>query len=200
MTQSETAKNHRLNVSYVGGLGAGVVAASAVYAVISVLALVIIRPYRSIDSTVLSGIRTLPRETILGWVFHSAHQVPIEVSGEGVPASTHLALIEQTIWLPFYTVLPPVVLLGVGFLLASSRVTWGARSGFEAGASVALGYLPFVVASLILWTGTYTIDQGFGEEAAVTVSPDPVFAIPIAGLLYPVLFGGIGGILGDWWT
>lgn len=77
----------------------------------------------------------------------------------------------------------PVVLL----VVAGGLVAWhvgaaGPREGLLAGVTVAVGYLAVVVLALFVAS-----DGG--------VAPSPLRAVVVAGIVYPVAFGALGGTL-----
>ncbi|NHN59549.1 MULTISPECIES: transporter [Halorussus] len=81
--------------------------------------------------------------------------------------------------------LPAVLLLVAGFLAARGR-RGGATAGAAAGAALVVGYLPLSAAAAFATT------HAIGETQA-TVSADPVTAILLAGAVYPVALGAVGG-------
>lgn len=95
----------------------------------------------------------------------------------------------------------PTVVFGA--VLASTLVAFGYLTAREAepetvvsavtrGMSLAVGYLPFLVLSHVLVAATVP-----------SVSPFGVTALRLfvdVGVLYPVVFGGLGGFLHGWWS
>lgn len=71
--------------------------------------------------------------------------------------------------------LPPLALLA-----GADAPTPGAGSG----ALVAVGYLPLALLGAVLFR--FSVGDG-------AVAPDPVTAVLLAGLVYPLVFGGVGG-------
>lgn len=81
--------------------------------------------------------------------------------------------------------LPAVLLLVAGLLVAQGR-RGGATAGAAAGAALVVGYLPLSAAA------AFATSHAIGETQA-TVSADPVTAILLAGAVYPVALGAVGG-------
>lgn len=111
-------------------------------------------------------------------------------SSAGVPGAVYL--------------LVPVVLLGYnGWTMASRYATPSERAAAVAGASTAVGYsvavlgsmaaLAFLVEALL---GLFGVTVVVGA-ATRTVSSPRTFVV--AGLLYPVVFGGLGGYVAYRW-
>lgn len=126
----------------------------------------------------------------VGFFLYNAHFVDVTFSGPGGARSVNLLwMTEGSTAFPagVYHVLPVVVLLVAGFLVASwTDIEDGRLASAIAGSTVATGYLLFVVLGLVLFQTT-------GETAA---SPDLAASVLVAGLAYPVVFGGIGGVVG----
>lgn len=82
--------------------------------------------------------------------------------------------------LSIFNVVPAIVLLGAGFYVASQD-----RSGYQAGIGIAIGYLPLAVLSSLL---------AFRIE---TKPMTPFDVLLFAGIVAPVVFGGIGGLVAN---
>jgi hypothetical protein len=80
---------------------------------------------------------------------------------------------------------PPVLLLVAGAV--AGRGTPDLRDAALSGLAVAAGYLPLAA------VGVYAVRQT-GNWG--TLGPDPVLAIALAGVAYPVAFGVVGGVVG----
>lgn len=120
-----------------------------------------------------------------GWLFYSGHFVETRVTREfgWIEQVTYINLVGQGAGrLELLYFLPPVVLIVAGALAVIYGHAADARAGAKRGASVAFGYFPLVALGLILFS--------YGSTR-----PDPVPAIFVAGILYPVVFGGIGGVV-----
>lgn len=84
---------------------------------------------------------------------------------------------------------PPVVLVVTGYVVARYGETVGVRGEDYAGASIVLGYLPCAVAGGLLYT--------VGHPA---VGPQLLSTFFVAGGVYPVFFGWFGGRTARIWT
>lgn len=121
------------------------------------------------------------------WLFYNAHTVDITQSVPNQNGSAEpFNLLEwyQVGELWHFQAIPAVLLFVGGFLLARNRPT--PKSGFRAGAAISYGYLPLVVG------GAY-----FSEitEGSMSVGPEIQSAILIAGCAFPLVFGGLGGVV-----
>lgn len=134
----------------------------------------------------LLGGQAIPAWKGVSWLFLNAHFVATRiptiaggtrtanfVTGEG--GSTLLL------------VLPALLLVVAGAVVAFGRSD-NPANGAKAGAGLVVGYLPLSVAAAFLTA------HAIGNTE-VAISPDPVTAILLAGVVYPVVFGAIGGVL-----
>lgn len=112
--------------------------------------------------------------TILG--FSTLHLWPLIVSSSSMGGLVPL------------TIVPLVILVAGGYLVASRT---GRGNGFVNGASVVVGYL-----ALTLVAYAYLIFLASGRTG-MTIDLDVLLQILFTGVLYPAVFGGIGGILAD---
>lgn len=87
-----------------------------------------------------------------------------------------------------WTILPIVLLIVAGYAVASG--TGDRSSGFKNGASVTAGYLLLTVLAFLL-----LIVMG-GRAGSVQIG-QLVVGIIFTGILFPVVFGGIGGAIAD---
>jgi len=88
--------------------------------------------------------------------------------------------------LPF-TVVLAAVLVGAGFAVASLADGYRVEGGFKHGASIAIGYFPVAVLA--------TLVVGVTVSDVTLLSLDSLLTLLVAGLVYPVVFGGLGGFL-----
>lgn len=123
------------------------------------------------------GVRSVARATV-GDFFVSHYGVTdgviFGVAGVGtVPA-------------PVYYLVPPLVLAGCGRQCASQVTAADAQAAFVNGATITLGY-GLIVGLLLaaLFRGT---------EVGI-VGLEPSRAVLLGGLVYPIVFGGVGGLL-----
>lgn len=125
-----------------------------------------------------------------GQVFYNAMFVPLDVgNGQFVNDSVNLLtddIASEVFSLPtfLYHLVPilVIVLAGVFVVLALEETDF--VHGAILGATVVVGF--FVLALL----GTFIFSSDFG-------SPDLVWGVVVAGIVYPVVFGAIGGIIGS---
>ncbi|MFO7926724.1 MAG: hypothetical protein ACQET5_07790 [Halobacteriota archaeon] len=126
-----------------------------------------------------------PVYELVGWVFYNAHLVDISYSGLG-PFSPPRSFIGGDGFTPFLYVIPPALLIVAGLALGRYSGATEAKDGAIAGALVVPGYLVAAIVGTVL----FTVDVGDASGA-----PDLIPAILIAGFVYPVFFGAIGGVI-----
>ncbi|MFB6360862.1 MAG: transporter [Halobacteriales archaeon] len=137
----------------------------------------------------LLGVDAIPTWKGVGWLFYGAHGVGtrfpmpgggtelvnlVEQSGEGPVALLYL--------------LVPLLLVLAGAVGAWRAGAEDGSSGAVAGAMVAIGY--FMPAAI----GTVLFAHGI-ENTGRSIAVDPITGVLLAGVIYPVVFGAIGGIL-----
>lgn len=148
----------------------------------------------------LFGEATIPTWKAVGWVFYNAHLVALEIPMPGGAVSRDLIAAEGGS-VGLYLV-PPVLLTLAGWLVARTAYDLGGSrvglpatdaddgssvsvtDGARAGAAIVVGYLLVAVA------GAFALSA---DAFGATVGPDLLGAAAVAGLLYPVLFGALGG-------
>ena len=121
---------------------------------------------------------------LVGWVFYNAHYVSVEVPG--LFGSTSVNLVGETFSSALLIVLPLVLLIR-GAAIALATDIGGPVAGGTAGVAVTLGYLPLAL------VGAVAVRIDIGDA---TAGPTLVAAVLLAGLVYPLVFGGIGGAVG----
>lgn len=95
-----------------------------------------------------------------------------------------------------YYAVPVVVLLLVGVALARLASTRDPGAAAVGGVAMAVGYLLPTIAGTELFE--VTADSGWFGMATTTVSPMlTVTTIALMGLLFPILFGGMGATIGS---
>lgn len=121
----------------------------------------------------------------VGWLFYNAHLVSTRFEGGlGGPRSENfIASADGGATVLLYLV-PVVLLVGAGALLARYEGVEEAGDGAVAGVAVAAGYFPLALVGAFL----------FSYEGSV--APDLVTALLLAGLLYPLALGAVGGAAG----
>ncbi|QLD89480.1 hypothetical protein HWV07_10750 [Natronomonas salina] len=135
--------------------------------------------------------------TKVGWLFFNAHTVHLTESatffGETMTVSGHDFISREgaSEYLTFLHTIPPLTLVLGGVL---SAVGWPKTRtlSFAAlnGTSIAVGYCLAVIVAVFLFSATET---AFG--ASGTIRPAPLYAILVGGLVYPLVFGGLGGVV-----
>lgn len=134
---------------------------------------------------------TVPSPWVVGaWVFYNAQLIPTSVplpsewGGSARLTNKHLLLAADGGLLILYVV-PPLLLTGAGYLVVRTGPTYGAAGELYAGASIALVYL------LLLVVGAFV----FAAKAdGILVTPAGLQTVWL-GLVYPTVFGALGGIL-----
>ena len=133
---------------------------------------------------------------VAGWFFYNAHHVPLAESlsafGETMTASGYdlLDMDSTSEYLDFLYVIPPLILFIFGVLAAASEgKTRSISLAFVNGASIVVGYLIAVIIGLVIFAESITTMGVTG-----TLRPDIIQSLIIAGVVYPVIFGGIGGV------
>jgi len=132
----------------------------------------------------------------VGMLFYNAHFVDTVLTGEALGetgTSSENVLRNATTQLPeaAYFAVPVVVLVVAGFAAVrlGSRLTAPA-DGAVGGSLIALGAFPFSILGVLVFetTGSFLFVDG-------SAAPDLVTGILLVGIVYPVVFGGVGGLL-----
>lgn len=127
---------------------------------------------------------TIPTWKAVGWIIHSAHNAKLLVPLPEYRVTAAVNLVAQAGGgYQLLYLLPPIILLVAGYLVARTSRTYGAQGEQFTGASVALGYLPCCIAGGLIFS-----------VAIPPVAPDLLQSILYAGLGYPVVFGWLGGL------
>ncbi len=119
----------------------------------------------------------------VGWLFYNAHFVRTRLDGGLGPDSENFIAASDGGAIVLLYLVPVVLLLAAGFLLARSVDVGAPADGAAAGAAVAVGYFPLALLGRFL----------FSYEGSI--APDLVTAMLLAGLVYPLVFGAIGGAI-----
>lgn len=130
-----------------------------------------------------------PIETwhVVGWMYYSAHFVDTRITAQFGPGETtfYVDLVREGSGnLELLYLVPVALLLLAGLALAIDAASTSFADGAVAGATVTVGYLLAVLIGLVLF-------------AYNGIRPDPVPAVLVAGVLYPLVFGAIGGAIGS---
>lgn len=124
-----------------------------------------------------AGAPFAPAWKAAGWAFYDAHLVGTRLPG----VSGHVDLVSLA-GVQFLYLVPPLLLVLAGGVVAMLVGVDGPRSGVRAGLTIAVGYLLFAVIGALL-------------VSFVGIQPDLLRASVIAGVVYPIAFGAIGGWL-----
>lgn len=119
-----------------------------------------------------------------GWIYYNAQFVDVELGDAALISSVNYL---RTGWggsVPalVYHLVPAVVLLAAGFLLASKVGASELRDGAVRGASIVTGTV------LLAALGTVLFSTRGGAPALLT-------GVLFAGIVYPAVFGAVGGAL-----
>lgn len=120
---------------------------------------------------------------VVGWLLYSAHFVDTRlVAGIGpIETAVYVDLVGEGSSELLYLV-PPTILLVAGFLVVFLARLDDPIQGATLGVSVTIGYLLAVGIGLVAFA--------YGDTR-----PDPAVAIVVAGVVYPAVFGAIGGAI-----
>ncbi len=133
----------------------------------------------------LFGGDPIPAWQAVGWVFYNAHFVATEIPQPlgGVRVENFIASADG---LTALYLVPPVLLCLAGVAVGRVAAAETPVDGAIVGAVVTAGYLPLAVIGAIIFR--YSVGDG-------TVTPDLIAAVLLAGVVYPLSFGGIGGAI-----
>jgi len=138
-----------------------------------------------------------------GWIYYNAQFADLTVAADAGGASRSTSfnyLTDDTLFgnsvesldvpIIIYHLLPIIVLIGAGFALARYVDAREASDGAVAGGTLALG----TVVPALLGTILFSVEEGF-FVGSVEVSPALVDGLLFVGILFPVVFGAIGGVI-----
>ena len=121
----------------------------------------------------------------VGWVFYNAHFVDVEVPALIGAARSVNFIAESDGGFTYLYLVPPLLLLVSGVAIARAAGAATPVDGARSGALTVAGYLPLAVIGAFLFR--YAVGDGG------SVAPTLVTAVLLAGLVYPALFGAVGG-------
>ena len=178
------SSNRTSDLPFVGGAGVGIVTWIVGY----VLTYLVVAPDirdSSINRLVEAFGGAPATYEMVGWVFFNAHFVDVDApSLIGGAGSANLISQADGGSLSLLFVLPPLLLIVAGVVAGRAADASDPDGGARAGAFVLAGYLPLAVVGAFLFR--YTVGDG-------SVAPTLVTAVLLAGVVYPVVFGAIGG-------
>ncbi|MCQ4333809.1 hypothetical protein KM295_10010 [Natronomonas sp. F2-12] len=123
---------------------------------------------------------------LVGWVFYNAHLVDISYTGISIFTPPRSFIGGDGGFTALLYLVPPALLLVAGLALGRYRGVTEPTGGAITGALVVPGYLVLSVAGVFL----FTVSVGGASGA-----PELLPAVLLAGLVYPAVFGSIGGVL-----
>lgn len=132
------------------------------------------------------GIEAIPTWRGVGWLFYNAHLVRIRVPGPGGPNFVDFLSRTEQGWLLLVGI--PVVLIASGAIVAARSDVGSVGQGGIHGAAIGVGYLPLAAGGALLTA------QPIGDTGA-RIAPDLLPALFLAGILYPLVFGAVGGVV-----
>ena len=178
----------------VGGLAAAVVGYVGTLVVTAGVSVGAIRVTTNGEPARVSSLIAMPEETVTaGWLFYNAQFVPtslpvLDPEFGVILVGRNLLLMTGGVSLLAF-LLVPTVLLAAGYAVAATGAPTGANGSRNAGAAIALGYGPVVLLGAFLLTAP-------AVESNAVASPDGLRTL-LAGVVFPLLFGGLGGSLAD---
>lgn len=118
----------------------------------------------------------------VGWLFYNAHFVSTRITGglTGTRSVNFIAQSDSSAAMLLYLV-PVLFLLAAGLFVARQADATEPSEAATAGATVIAGYLPLAVVGRFL----------FSYDGSI--APDIVTAILLAGAVYPLVVGAVGG-------
>lgn len=131
-------------------------------------------------------LQELPMRDISGWVFFQSHFVDTVIEAPLIGTVTRSFIGGETGFSPFLYLIPIGLLLAAGLAVGRLTGSTNVSDGIVAGVTVVPGYLLLSIAGALYFVV---------EIGQATVSPDLQTAIVVAGIIYPVLFAGVGGAI-----
>ena len=130
---------------------------------------------------------------VVGMVLFNAHQVSLEISSAVISGSMNLltgdlaggnTALGATVPTIVYQLVPVLVLIGFGFFVAQNVRAADPVTGALAGATITAGYVLLAVVGVFLFSVS---------QQGSSVGPSVVMGIVLAGIVYPLVAGAIGG-------
>jgi len=135
-------------------------------------------------------------EHYVSWVFYKMHNVGHQVSASSGGRSQSQSFDPSTwpMWEDWLFAVPPTLLLGGGVLAGVLWADGDLKTGATYGAALTAGYLP--LATLGGFLAQYSDStSSFGSSVSFTAGPKLVEALVLAGGVYPLAFGVVGGVV-----
>lgn len=122
---------------------------------------------------------------VAGWLWYNAHYVALQVPNSGFHNMIESAALPHL--LVVYTI-PPIVLVAAGFVTVSlSDDIDSLVDAASVGSAITIPYLFLSTVGIFLFRISSPVVDG-------TVGPAPVIGFALAGLVYPLFYGIIGGV------
>jgi len=128
----------------------------------------------------------------IGWVFFNSHFVDTIIAADflGFGGSSAMSFIGGDGFTPLLYLIPVALLIGSGLAVGRSQGVTETTDGAVAGVFVVLPYLALsVIGTLVFRVSTEALGSSFSGQ------PDLLPSILLAGVLFPAVFGAIGGIV-----
>ena len=176
------------------GAGAGAAAFVATYVVSFLLWTFVELPEpnsfgEAFNQAVIGVVRdSVPAWQGAGYVLFNAQFVEVTFEGALAESTFSIIALADSSLLALAYLVPPVALVAAGYVVASSPSIRGTGQSAAAGALVVVGHLVLVIVAAFAFTA---------EGSAGTLSVPLANAIILAGVVYPVVFGAIGGALAE---
>jgi len=170
----------------------GAVFGAAAYVVGLILTFVLIQIDSDIDPSDIDSDFASSLD-VTGWVFYNAHFVDTEtsISGGGVSRSSSDRIISEAS-LPevLYIIVPVVLLIAAAYLLLQGEYASEVGDAALSGASVIVGYFPLAVIGTFLFEASES-----SGGATASVGPATGTGILLAGIIFPLVLGAVGGVI-----
>jgi hypothetical protein len=135
-------------------------------------------------------------EHYVSWLFFKMHNVGHEASVSLGSRSRSEAFDPSTwaIWEDWLFAVPPALLLVAGLAVGALWADGRARSGALYGAALVLGYLPMALVAG-LFADYSDSEASLAGTVSVSAGPKLPEALALAGIVYPLVFGVLGGVV-----
>jgi len=141
------------------------------------------------------GVQAPDQWQVVGMVYHSLHNADYQFT-----LSSSAGEASRTLGRPFFSgewvpwLIPIAALVVGGYALARRLDVRGREAAARVGAGIVVGYAPAAVLTVWVFQWSETASR-LGDTATMTLGPDLVTSVVFVGLIYPVVFGGLGGYL-----
>lgn len=128
----------------------------------------------------------------VGWVFFNSHLVDtvIEADVLGIGGASTMSFIGEDGFTPLLYVIPVAMLVGSGLAVGRSHGVTETPAGAVAGVLVVPPYLVLsAIGAVMFRVSTEALGASFSGQ------PELLPAILLAGIVFPAVFGAIGGIV-----